>query len=226
MLFRTVNWWIPSCNGCERKREPELEVIDGEMRGFARTGEREMTNGRVARRYSGALVAWGKAQGTLNSLVEELERFLARMKSDAVDRAALTEPMFRRIQKERRVGEIGARLGLSGPVIRFLTFMVRHGRMEALPEVIQACRDEMDRDAGILRAQVSSATPLDDPRRQSLEEALARWFGKTVRCSFVVKPELLGGVLVRTGDVVLDGSVKGRLDRLTWRLEKAMGGLG
>ncbi len=185
-----------------------------------------MDNGRVARRYSGALVAWGKARGTLNRLVEELERFLAWMKSDAAGRAALTEPMFRRIQKERRVGEIGADLGLSRPVIRFLVFMVRHGRVESLPEVIQACREAMDRDAGILRAQVSSAVALDETRCQSLEEALAGWFGKTVRCAFVVEPELLGGVLVRVGDVVLDGSLRGRLDRLTWRLDRAVGGQG
>lgn len=72
--------------------------------------------------------------------------------------------------------------------------------------------------ASSLTARVSSAIPLTDKEQAALGERLKARFGKGLNLRFEVEPSLLGGVAVRVGDQVLDGSVKGRLDALAQTL--------
>lgn len=69
-----------------------------------------------------------------------------------------------------------------------------------------------------LTARVSSAVPLTDQEQAALDEKLKARFGKALDVHFEVEPSLLGGVAVRIGDQVLDGSVRGKLDALTQTL--------
>jgi F-type H+-transporting ATPase subunit delta len=66
-----------------------------------------------------------------------------------------------------------------------------------------------------LTARVSSAVPLTDEEQAALGERLKARFGKALSLRFEVEPSLLGGVAVRVGDQVLDGSIRGKLDALT-----------
>jgi F-type H+-transporting ATPase subunit delta len=69
-----------------------------------------------------------------------------------------------------------------------------------------------------LTARVSSAVPLTDPEQAALDEKLKARFGQGLDVQFAVEPSLLGGVAVRVGDQVLDGSVRGKLDALAQTL--------
>jgi len=76
----------------------------------------------------------------------------------------------------------------------------------------------LDERHGVVRARVSSAQPLDEAHRMALEAAIARKTGKKVRCAYEDDAALIGGVAVRVGSSVLDGSVRGQLEALRRRL--------
>ena len=76
----------------------------------------------------------------------------------------------------------------------------------------------MEATASGLTATVSSAVPLTDQEQAALSEKLKARFGQALAVQFAVEPSLLGGVAVRVGDQILDGSVRGKLDALTQTL--------
>lgn len=96
----------------------------------------------------------------------------------------------------------------------FLAVLAENGRLALLPEVYalyQALRAESER---VLKATVTSAEPLSADSLRSLTEALKRRFGGEVDVSTAVDAALIGGAVIDAGDVVIDGSVRNKLQRL------------
>ncbi|MGI8771823.1 MAG: ATP synthase F1 subunit delta [Acidobacteriaceae bacterium] len=121
------------------------------------------------------------------------------------------------IPVDERVGVIDAlspKLGLAREVRNFLAVLLRHDRMGSFDEIVEEYHAEMDRRQGMAEAEVVSARRLDASERTDLEQQIATLAGTRVRASFHEDGELLGGVLVRIGSTVYDGSIRGRLGRL------------
>ena len=110
---------------------------------------------------------------------------------------------------ERVVGD-----DITGAQRNLLSLMVRRGRFEQLPAVIREFRRLYRLREGIVEATVTSATTLDRAGLSALQARLEAVTGKRIELSQDVDPELLGGVQVRVGDQLIDGSVAGRLERL------------
>ena len=90
--------------------------------------------------------------------------------------------------------------------------------MASIPEIAGAFEAAVDERLGRVRAGVASAAPLSRANEEALRAELARMTGKQVRCEFQVKPELIGGVSVRIGSTIYDGSARGQLDALAAKL--------
>ena len=80
---------------------------------------------------------------------------------------------------------------------------------------------QLDERLGFVRAEVSSAVPLNAPQSAGLESELSKLTGKRMRLRFDVDPELLGGVVARIGSTVYDGSIRGELRQLDRRLAES-----
>jgi len=91
-------------------------------------------------------------------------------------------------------------------------------RYDILPEVPECYKELVDSHRGIVSVQVRSAVPLTEEEKERLSEVLARSLRKQVRLETNVDPSLIGGVMLRIGDRLLDGSVKGQLNLLRQRL--------
>lgn len=173
-------------------------------------------NRSTARRYAeaafeiaerdGSVDAWLDAFAAAESLLDEpgLTRLLANPAIPAAQRAALLE----QVAGERITG---------GPR-RLLQLLVARGRIERLPEVAREFRRLNRLRAGITQAAITSATPLTEAEVAALTAQLTGMTGGSVEVSLSVDPELLGGVQVRLGDRLIDGSVRGRLERLRSKL--------
>ena len=97
---------------------------------------------------------------------------------------------------------------------RFLALLAENRRLECLPELAaqyEALRAEAE---STLDVEVATALPLSAEQKAKLAAALAKRFQRQVRITENVDPTLVGGAIVRAGDLVIDGSLKGRIDRL------------
>ncbi|HEY4132077.1 MAG TPA: ATP synthase F1 subunit delta, partial [Gemmatimonadaceae bacterium] len=98
--------------------------------------------------------------------------------------------------------------------VKFLQALVRNRRQMLIPQIAHEYNDLVDQVEGRVHASVTVAREADDADRGVITSQLSRAFGKDVVPHFRVDPAILGGVVVRVGDTVLDGSVRRRLSTL------------
>jgi F-type H+-transporting ATPase subunit delta len=103
---------------------------------------------------------------------------------------------------------------VSGAPRNLLALMVRRGRFEALPDVIREFTRLYRLREGIVEATVTTAAALDTAEIEALQQRLVDLTGSRIELQQHVDPELLGGIQVRVGDQLIDGSVRGRLERM------------
>ncbi|MEJ7748865.1 MAG: ATP synthase F1 subunit delta [Candidatus Limnocylindrales bacterium] len=120
------------------------------------------------------------------------------------------------IATERRVEVLQdlLREQISQPVMNLILLLLRRGRIEELPRVAAEFQRLDERRQGITRATATSAAPLGPEEVRALTARLEGSTGGRVNLELRVDPGLLGGLVVRIGDRLIDGSVRGRLERL------------
>jgi F-type H+-transporting ATPase subunit delta len=89
-----------------------------------------------------------------------------------------------------------------------------------LDDIVRVFERELDAELGFAEVEVSSARPLSPQEKREVEARVERMSGKKIRATYVSNPQLLGGVVVRVGDTIYDGSVRGQLEKM--RLELSM----
>ncbi|MGH9188830.1 MAG: ATP synthase F1 subunit delta [Acidimicrobiales bacterium] len=163
--------------------------------------------------YSTAIFEVARAEGVLETVEKELfELAHALGRSDAL-RQALGDPV---IPVEKRHAIVEDLLGgkASALTMNILLFLVGVGRVKELPDIIARLVERSAADRQHAVAEVRSATPLSADQRERLAEALSANLGKQVEVKVVVDPSVLGGLSARVGDIVIDGTVRHRLDQL------------
>lgn len=168
-----------------------------------------------ARRYAEAAFEIAERDGSMEAWLAVLSLAEARLAAPEVVRL-LSNPA---VPSDARVEILGRILGdeVSGPPRNLLVLLVRRSRFELLPGIIREFRRLHRQREGIVQARVTSAAPLGDEEQEALRERLVALTGSRVEMQQEVDPELLGGLQVRLGDRLMDGSVRGRLERLRAR---------
>jgi F-type H+-transporting ATPase subunit delta len=170
----------------------------------------------TARRYAEAALSIAERDSSLETWVAALETATGRLGAPELMRV-LADPALsfdaRRSVAEQVMGDT-----VTGGPRNLVLLLVRRGRIELLPEVAAQLRRLYDQRQGIVKATVTSASPLTDADVSALRDRLAGMTGGRVDISLQVDPDILGGVMVRVGDRLIDGSIRGRLERLRTRL--------
>lgn len=179
-----------------------------------------MIGGSLARRYARALLAIGQEEGTLRGILEEAERF---------DRMVVEIPLLREvmeaahINRQDKIAALEASLGSNGylPSTRnFLFLLVDKRRMNILSPIVTELRRLIEQSEGIERVEVSVPMPLSDTQRELLESVLEGQTGKKVLLEEKVDPDVLGGMVVKVGSTVYDGSARTQIRQIRDILEK------
>ncbi|HEY2497515.1 MAG TPA: ATP synthase F1 subunit delta [Candidatus Angelobacter sp.] len=174
--------------------------------------------GRYARAYADVAI---KNKLNPEKTVAEFEQMAQTINGSRELRNVLQSPAVDREQKLNLLDSIIKHIGASMMLRNFLAVLIDHRRIGNIGELVEQFKQELDRRRGIADAKVSSVRELTSAEKQSLEKQLAEITGKTVRATYSEDASLLGGVLVRVGSTIYDGSVHGRLQRM--RAEIAAG---
>jgi F-type H+-transporting ATPase subunit delta len=174
--------------------------------------------GSIARRYAKALFGLGVDQGTYERLGQELADLARAYEGSSDLRLALDNPVIKPSEKQRVLGVILPRIAPSAPVQRFAELLLARGRITLLGPIARAYRELADGRAGQLRATVTAAAPLSASDLDRVRRALEKRTGRTMIMETAVDPDLIGGIVARVGDLVLDGSVRTQLDEMRRRL--------
>ncbi|HEX5014108.1 MAG TPA: F0F1 ATP synthase subunit delta [Candidatus Limnocylindrales bacterium] len=167
------------------------------------------------RRYADAAFELALRDGTVEVWRRELEA-AAGIVADPAIMAALASPAIPVDQRLEAAQRGFAKL--SQPVRNLILLLVRRGRIEQLPRVAAEFARRDDARKGLTHATATSAVPLGAEEVRAIATHLERLTGGRVDLKTNVDPSILGGVVVRIGDRLIDGSVRGRLERLRGRL--------
>ncbi|HEV8496108.1 MAG TPA: F0F1 ATP synthase subunit delta [Gemmatimonadaceae bacterium] len=171
----------------------------------------------IARNYAETLLELAQRAGDLRGWGEMIESVANAMDTDRRLRMFLESPRLSAGQKNDIIQKAyGATLPRN--FVRFLQALVSHRRQMLIPLIAHEYNDLVDRVEGRVHASVTVAREPDDSDRNVVTTQLKRALGKDIVAHFHVNPTILGGVVVRVGDTVLDGSVRRRLATLKSRM--------
>ncbi len=173
-----------------------------------------MSNTTVARRYAKAMLELGIEVGSLKSIVEQTSSVAEAYGSSPELRAALDNPLVPYAAKKAILGDIADRLGVSPTVKNMLLLLGDRRRLHILPAMAQLLREMSDLREGVVRAEVVTAAALPDGYYTRLQAQLERMTGHRVVIEKREDPALIAGVVTRIGDMVIDGSLRTRLEEL------------
>ena len=171
----------------------------------------------IARNYAETLLELAQRAGDLRGWGDMIERVANAMETDRRLRVFLESPRVS-AQKKNEIFEKAYAGALPRTFVRFLQALVNHRRQMLIPTISHEYNDLVDRVEGRVHASVTVAREADPSDRDVITTQLSRALGKQVVPHFHVNPSILGGVVVRVGDTVLDGSVRRRLATLRSRM--------
>jgi F-type H+-transporting ATPase subunit delta len=170
----------------------------------------------VARPYAKAAFAKAQAASRLGAWSGALARAAATVADPRV-RALFGSPQVTAAQLASLVSDVaGSELDEQGR--NFISLLAENKRLPFLPEISQIFNQLKDDAERVVDVQITAAVPLPEAEGAQLTAALEKRFGRKVRVQSSVDPSLIGGAVVRAGDLTIDGSVKARLARLAREL--------
>ena len=165
----------------------------------------------LARRYAKALFAVGKEQGTYEAYNEALRAVADLYDSTPEVADALSNPLYPLDVREKVMAGIVRSMDVDKVMGNFLDLLVQKKRAEILPEITEEFRAMVDEEKNISHGSVISAVELSEDLRSKVQATLEKLTGKRVELTTSVDPSIIGGVIAKVGDLVLDGSIKAQL---------------
>jgi F-type H+-transporting ATPase subunit delta len=172
----------------------------------------------AVRGYAAAIFEVAKAEGVLDTVEDELFRFARTVEAEPKLREALRDI---NLPPERRAQMVRELLGKKANqhTVNLIEFVVLSGRIRDLTAIVDALVEKAAAERAKAVAEVRSAVPLDDEQRSKLRDAIAKATGLDVELKVIVDPAVLGGLLVRVGDQIFDGTIRRRLQTARERLK-------
>lgn len=176
----------------------------------------------ISGRYATALFELAVDAGQLDAVAEDLAG-IDRMLAESSDLVRLIRsPLLSREDQARGIAAVLERAGCGDMVRRFAGVLAQNRRLFVLPRAIQDFRKLLARHRGETMAEVISATPLADAQLDEIRKALSQAAGRDVVMNTKVDEDLIGGLVVKLGSRMVDGSIRSKLKNL----QLAMKGVG
>jgi F-type H+-transporting ATPase subunit delta len=172
----------------------------------------------VSERYAQALFNVSKRQGTLPTVIADAEQFLLVDKKDSRLAVFLEGPQFRTEDKLELVKRT-FQGKLDPMLVQLVVMLINKGRIEYARPILTRFIELAEADQGLHPAEVATAVELSDDAKTRLQSALEAYTKSRLRIRYRVEPTLIAGVRFTMGDLMVDDSIKGKLDRLRFQLQ-------
>ena len=172
-----------------------------------------MRNSTIARNYAETLLELARRANDLEGWGKMIMDVANALESDASLRLFLETP---RVSADAKNAILAKAFQDRMPrlFVRYLQALVENRRQALIPDIAEQYRSLLDAVEGRVHAQVTVAREATEGDREIIARQLSRVLGKTVIPHLTVNPAILGGIVVRVGDEVMDGSVRRRLSKL------------
>jgi len=182
-----------------------------------------MTNKTAATRYARAVLDVAiKEKADLEQIERELTDFNAFLDAQPLLKKVLLNPAVPVPRKRAAMAALLEQTSLTPIVSKLLILLADRDRLILLPDVVAAYRDRLADHRNVVRAEVTTATPLTPERTQQIQKSLAEVTGRTVMLQTRVDPTIVGGLVAKVGSVVYDASVTRQLEKLKQRLVESV----
>jgi F-type H+-transporting ATPase subunit delta len=170
-----------------------------------------MKNLAIARRYAKALLLIGKEDGQIEQYREELDNVAQLMIQEKSLAHTIANPLHQSGERKQVLQKVIEKLNLSKVMSAFMLLLFEKGRIGFLSSINDFYQMLADEVKGVARASLVSASALTAEAIEKIRSALSRKTGKEVVLQVEQDPGLIGGIVTRIGDLVLDGSIKTQL---------------
>lgn len=174
--------------------------------------------GRIAKRYAKALFEATNPQG-LEAMRDALIQLASIWSSTMEIRAAVLNPSLTAEVRQRVAGEI-ANAVKSGDkeFSNFISILVENKRAAAIPEIAQQFSAMFDELKAALSLEITSAFEVSSDERSKYEQKIRQDFGSLAKIEWKLDAELIGGMVIKSGDRLIDSSIKGSLQKMAAQL--------
>jgi F-type H+-transporting ATPase subunit delta len=176
----------------------------------------------LAERYAAALFDLADERRTLDEVASDLRQLRAMLAASADLARLVRSPILTRGEQGKAIATLAERAGFSLLVRDFLAVVAKNRRLFAVPAMIEAYLEKLAERRGEVTAEVVAARPLSEAQLTRLSDQLRRSVGRRVSVDTRVDPGLIGGMIVKVGSRMVDGSLRSKLQRL----QLAMKGIG
>lgn len=173
-----------------------------------------MISSDLAKRYARAFFDIAVEEGKIEDYGRELAAFASLIVQNKALQEFLANPIFELKSKKNVIEELLGRTQISGRTANFLRLLVDKQRINFLGEVENAYREFMDKSLKKVRVSVKTPYPLTSELEGALKQRVAEMTGKEVEMTVEDDASLIGGLIVRVGDTMYDGSIKTQLGNI------------
>ncbi len=176
--------------------------------------------GEISRRYARAVFGLGRDAAARGQLLVEVDSLVEQIAGSPELLGVLFTPIHSRAERKGVMLELVQRLAISTEVRAVADLLIDHNRTPLLLAIRDELRRLVESEAGRIEARVSTARPLGADAQERLRQAISRRVKSEVTLVVDVDPTLIGGVVARIGDLLLDGSIRTQLENLGANLRK------
>jgi len=173
----------------------------------------------IAAVYARSLFEVAREQGKLDVVREQLGEFTDVLAESRDLQTFFFSPYFSTQEKEEGLERVVT--GAEPIVLNFLRLLIENHRVPVIFRVRRAYDDLWEEENRLLPVQVTSAVELDETTLRAIGDRIAEQTGRRVELSAHVEPDILGGIVVRVGNTVLDASIRNRLEQLRRQVARA-----
>jgi F-type H+-transporting ATPase subunit delta len=169
----------------------------------------------LAKRYAKAIFSLGKEQGKVEAYADTLNGIADLFKDQELElEDALTNPLYPLEARQKVMAKVSEAAAADTVMTSFLNLLIEKKRVDVLPEIASAVQEMLDSEENISHGSVTSAIEIDSGLLEKIQATLEKITGNKVILETQVDPSIIGGIVAKVGDLVLDGSIRTQLNGL------------